>query len=357
MGADMALILWLLTALVPCLIGMGALRILYGSQAAQDTAIADCALTGGMIVIGLAEAAHLGAVILGWSFSRSVLFFEIAIVVVFLAAVLVVLWNWKRSGAFSGRKKEICMLQCRRKGARLPWLAFGLLLIGQLIYVITRQGVYVDGDMTLETVGSFLESDQVYQINPMTGRTYTLGMPLRLKILCLPTLYGALCSLFGVEAEMLVYGMIPSFVLVAGYIAYGTVAKNLFPEDIGKRGLFMMLAALLLTAGDYMYGMDGFGVLHSGFRGVAIRGVVLLPYVFGLMLRKKYKLVLLCILAEACMVWTLYGMGACVLVSVGMFSTELILRFFVRGRRNRAAAICKEQVKHGEEAGYVGDAE
>ena len=33
---------------------------------------------------------------------------------------------------------------------------------------------------------------------------------------------------------------------------------------------------------------------------------------------KKWILALLCVIAEACLVWTLYGMGACLFVIVGM---------------------------------------
>ena len=87
----MAFGFWLLAALVPCLIGMGALRVLYRGQALQEMTLADGMLTGGMICIGLAEAAHLGAVVLGWSFSRCVLLFGVATAVVTLFAIGVLL--------------------------------------------------------------------------------------------------------------------------------------------------------------------------------------------------------------------------------------------------------------------------
>lgn len=58
-----------------------------------------------------------------------------------------------------------------------------------------------------------------------------------------------------------------------------------------------------------MYGLEGFGLLHGGFQGVTIRNAVLMPYLFGLCLRRKWKLAILAILAESCLVWTLYGAG------------------------------------------------
>ena len=323
----MALVFWLLAALVPYLIGMGTLRVLYRGRALQEMTFADKVLTGGMICIGLAETAHLGAVVLGWSFSRCVLLFGIAVIFVTLGAVSI-----EMAGLLLDRKKGISRNRNPRnltgkKGelsAYLPMGIFVLLIVCQLTVIWNGQAVYADGDMTLETVVSFLRSDALYEINPMTGSSYVLGIPSRLKILCLPSLYGALCSIFALEPATLVMKMIPVLVLVGSYLAYYTLARYFFPKNVWKRGVFLAIAALLIGAGDYLYGMDGFGLLHSGFRGVSIRGTVLLPYLFGLLLRRKYRLVPFCILAEACIVWTLYGIGVCAVVTGGMLAVMAI---------------------------------
>ena len=81
----------------------------------------------------------------------------------------------------------------------------------------------------------------------------------------------------------------------------------------------MLFVAAVFCVGDYMYGMDGFGILYSGFRGVTIRNVVLLPYTFAAVLRRNWKLAALCVLGEACIVWTFYGMGTCLLAVSGGF--------------------------------------
>ena len=44
--------------------------------------------------------------------------------------------------------------------------------------------------------------------------------------------------------------------------------------------------------------------------------MVLLPYLLSCLMDRKYTGVILCILAEACIVWTLYGAGVCLLVTV-----------------------------------------
>lgn len=351
----MALFLWLLMALVPLCLGKGALRILYGNQPTGGYSPADWMLTGGIICIGLAEVVHLGACIIGWSFSGCIKMFGIAVVICLVMALVIEMITGQRikkdtlSHKKSHRKKE----QERVKKAlepgitgqqRLVYILFGIVVLLQLVYVVSGQGVYMDGDMTLETVNSFLAEDAVYQVNPLTGNPYTTGIPLRLEILCLPTFYAMLCRMFGLSVEVVVLEIVPAFVLLGSYLAYSTVAKKLFPKNAVKRGIFLLMVSLLYVVGDYLQSMDGFGMLHSGYRGVFIRGAVLVPYTFGLLLRKRYKLVVLCILAEACIVWTLYGMGACLLVTVGM----LCVCFGMKWYADR---------KGGEEDSYVGTPE
>lgn len=342
----MALLLWLFMALVPFILGKGALCILYGNQPIQEMNPADSVLTGGIIMIGLAEMAHLGACLLGRSFSDCVIFFAIGMGICLLAAVALLLVKRNkdkknhvllRRKAREQTKKALAAGYTKKQQA--IWTVFGIIVIVQLISVVTMQSVYLDGDMTLETVNSFLASDEIYQVNPMTGKAYTVGIPFRLKILCLPTFYAILCQMFELDAGTVVLSVIPAFVLLGSYLAYSALGKRLFPEDAAKRGLFLVLVALLFSAGDYMFGMDGFGVLHSGFRGVTIRAAILIPYTLGLMLRKKYKLVLLCILAEACIVWTLYGLGACVAIAFGLLCVQYALARYAKRKAGKEGTI------------------
>lgn len=335
----MALFLWLFMALVPYVLGKCAVRILYGNQPTQEITAADYVLVGGMMIIGLAEAAHLGACLLGWSFSDCVKLFAIGVAVCLIGALVLELVQRKmRKNA--GRNSVL--QQRRAEQERLLSFVFGVLVVVPIVQIYAMGNVYVDGDMTLETVNSFLATDAIYQVNPMTGVPYTLGIPLRMKILCLPTFYAILSELFGLSTELLVWSMVPLFVLLGSYLAYSTVAKVLFPENAMKRGVFMTAVALLFTFGDYMYGIDGFGVMHSGFRGVTIRAAILIPYTFGLMLRKKYKLVVLCILAEACIVWTFYGLGACAAVAVGILVVTVVLRQLEKRLGRGEDDLCKK---------------
>ncbi len=272
-----------------------------------------------VLLIGAAEAAHLFGTFLHNPFSRCVPVFLILALIslLLLAGITVLLWRKGELKTGVGVEKS--------RADKLLLLVFLALVLLQVAYVITGQSIYRQGDMTVETVGSFLQNDMIYQVNPLTGRAYEGGIPTRLKLLGLPTMYGVFCSIFHVAPEIFVWRVASVITLVGCYGAYFCVAKSLFPENRCKQRLFLVIVALLLWAGNYELGVDGFNVLSSGWRGVALRNGVLIPYTVSLCLRKKYLHALLCVAAEACIVWTLYGLGACLAVIVGMALTEFLM--------------------------------
>lgn len=203
------------------------------------------------------------------------------------------------------------------------YAVFGLMILSQFVFICMGDTNYRQGDMTLETVGSFLATDALYQVNPMTGMPYTQGIPSRLKILCLPTLYASLSGLTGLSPMTVVWKVIPVVTLVSSYTAFALVSVSLFPKtEEGayrkKRACFMTIVSLLMWVGAYQSGMDGFQLLCGGWMGVTIRNLVLLPWLLSLCLRRKWLLAVLCIPAEACIVWTLYGCGVCLPFLLGM---------------------------------------
>ncbi len=334
-------------------LGTGVLGVLYGGQSRRFY-MADRLIVGLAAEIGLAEAVHLAAVFGGLSFSGAVCRFEVGIAALLSVSAGVWLWLERKHAAEKHGKKEARKLRARRSREKnrvtgqgneeiTPlvaglYLVLLLMVIYQITTITSGECVYRAGDMTAETVESFLSTDGVYQVNPLTGRPYEIGVPLRIQVLCLPTLYGILCRIFGLPVTTMVWKLVPLHVLLMSYSAFDTIGRALFAEDKkGKRRerqarlLFMTLVAVILCMGDYLYGMDGFGLLYCGYRGVTIRGAVLLPYVFGLALRRKWRLSAACILAEACLVWTLYGMGACLAVTLGM----AVLRIWQRQRGRR----------------------
>ena len=322
------LLLFTCMIILPVILGHGVLKGLY-IRRVQKTYMAEKMIVGWLVVIGLAQAAHLAAVFLGWSFSQAVKVFAIAVLAFAVFAGGIWLWSARKTMGAERKlprrntQKAIFEVTPFRFGLLL---VFGLLVIWQIVTLVSKDAVYRTGDMMVETVESFLETDRVYAINPLTGRAYESGIPLRIKILGLPTLYGALCSLFQLSGVDLVWRYIPLMVLFLSYLAFWLIGKVLFDSEreFDKRLLFMVLVALLFCVGDYMHGMDGFGILHCGFQGSVIRNVVFIPYAFALALRRRWRPAVLVILAEGCIAWTLYGLGMSLVVLLGMAAINRI---------------------------------
>lgn len=290
---------------------------------------ADALPTGELILTGLTVTAHLAAVFTGQSFSRCRIMFSVILGAALLFAVglcffcLIRDFTGKahKNGKKEHREDPSAVKEIKKPDSveRILMGIFLVLALAQLVYLLWNAGVYTQGDMTLETVGSFLQTDSVYGVNPMTGQAYTAGIPSRLKILCLPTLYGFFSSLSGLAPDIVVTTAVPVWIFVSSYAAFFCVGKSLFPENGKKRGCFMITVAILMWTGGRLYGMDGFNLIYCGYRGVTIRNLVILPYLISLCLRRRWKQGILCVLAEACIVWTFYGLGACVLTAAGLF--------------------------------------
>lgn len=293
----------------------------------------DGLIAGELAVIGAAEISHLASVFLGHPFSDCAV-----IMPVLIAAMLIAAIGYRIARRHSGSVTERAEVIAEKETdwmKRFACIVAAALFAVQLLTVLSGNAVYRRGDMTVETVTSFLETDAVYSVNPLTGKAYTGGLPTRIEILCLPTLYGSICLMTGFSPRFVVWRLIPALTLCSSYLAFGLLARTLFPRDGRKRAYFIAGYALILCVGSYMYGMDGFGALFCGFRGVTIRNLVLVPWLFSLLLRKEWLAAALCIAAEACIVWTLYGLGVCAAVTVGMASAEVAVRLF-KGRREAA---------------------
>ncbi len=289
----------------------------------------DFLIAGEIVIIGLAAAAHLTAVVLGWSFSRCVLFFAGLVCAALVGGAGVLSVGRIRSGKpfFPGKGDKPALRKPGRTEGCL-YAVSALIFLTQLIFICMGDTNYREGDMTVETVGSFLAADALYQVNPMTGFPYTQGIPSRLKILCLPTLYASLSRLTGLSPAIVVWKVIPVITLVSSYAAFTLLSVSLFPETDRdayreKRACFMTVVSLLMWVGAYQPGMDGFQLLCGGWMGVTIRNLVLLPWLLSLCLRRKWIYAALCIPAEACIVWTLYGCGVCLLFLLCMGTIQV----------------------------------
>ncbi len=345
--------IWILAA--PLFLGQGALWLArmggkavgravgvgpYAGGKAERPGLGDVLAVGICIEVGLACAAHLCGVFLGFSLDGVTAIWGVAVLAVclmsggaFLVRRLRLRKDKFQRKAYEKEKLRKAMTREEYSGLQ-QWLCilFALSAILQVVLIATGQTAVRDGDMTVETVQAFLRENGIYRSNPLTGRPYGLGQPLRLKILCLPTLYAVLCRLSGAAPLQLVERMAPAALLAASYCVYARLGDLLFYGDRTKKWIFMAFVNLMVWLGGSLPVLDGFQLLHCGWQGTAVRAGILVPYTIDSCLRGKWHRALLCILAEACLVWTLYGLGVCFFITA-LFGAIHLGRGLKRKRR------------------------
>lgn len=316
----MIILLWLLLAVVPWLIGAGILTVL-DRKSSRVICMTDAWILGGLCCIGVAEVLHLLGTFGHMSLSRLLLLWHVALAV--LCAVSLALT------AVTCRKHRERFRILPEKGGSfvLPGI-FLLTVLLQAVYVYCMPAIAVPGDITVETLCSFQASDGIYLVNPLSGQAYAQGMSLGHRILGLPTLYTLLSASFHVDGALFVQNLMPVVVLTGTYMAYYRIARLLFGNDMRKKYLFLTVVALIFWCGEGTGWLDGYAALHGAWLGTSVRNLVLLPYALSLGLEKDlghtWPGMLLCVLAEACICRTFNGLGICLLLLAVMSALDRI---------------------------------
>ena len=318
----MIYLLWSCMFLFTYVCGRGFLLVA-DKRKKKESGYIDAILTGVLIGIGACEAAYLTALFLKWRFAECMRLMRILFALLFVLGLAVCLWD-------RARQKRVPVKLYKEDGSNRTSYYLGfitlVIIVIQFVIIQVNEHVYLDGDMTVETVNTLLYTDRISGIDPLTGNEIENGVPLRIQILCIPALYAFLTETFHMSTIEVVWQGIPAFILLCSYLAFWEIAKIFFPENNIRRNLFMLLIAFLMTVGDYKLGMDGFLLLQSGFRPTAVRALVILPFAVSALFRKRWLLTCMCVIAEACITWTLYGAGVCLLVSVGILIVEKVLK-------------------------------
>lgn len=269
--------------------------------------VPDKVIESSLIVIGMAEAAHLTALFLKLPFGVCSTLF---------AALLMLGILWKTGMIFLRLKRGEHLVGQEGMSLNKLWKTYpgwiilpGLIIVLQMVWYYWIQEPYIKADITGEIVQTMLAADSIYEINPLTGQAFSAGMPMRLKILVLPTIFASVCKWTGIPAVTVCYSVVPGIVLLLSYTVYLGWAEYLFPQEEKKRVLFLLFTVLVYQFGAYSRPMDSFLLFFGGFQGEAFRTGIILPYALLCCLRRKWKGVLLCLLAEICVVWTFYGLG------------------------------------------------
>lgn len=187
----------------------------------------DAWIVGGICCVGVAQALHLLGAFGHMALSRLTLLWHVSLVILCALALVLVLAAWR------GHRERFQILPQKGGNFALPGI-FLLMVLIQVVYIYCMPAITVPGDITVETLRSFQTTDSVYQVNPLTGQAYTLGMSMRYRILGLPTLYTILSVSFSVDGALLVQNLIPVVVLAASYMVYYRLARLFFGDDLRK---------------------------------------------------------------------------------------------------------------------------
>ena len=135
----------------------------------------DILIGGSLIIIGLTEVAHLAGCLLGWSFLTvtDLLLAEVGIVL--LAAILLsVISRQTRKRATAGKNDPVADQNsgtdtAKEKSTQILTGILAFLILLQILRILTGNRMWLTGDMTVETVNTFLRENAVYTVNPLTG--------------------------------------------------------------------------------------------------------------------------------------------------------------------------------------------
>lgn len=297
---------------LPMLFGLGTSIWINYKNIDKSVNLWECYLLGLIGCMGMFEIAHLAGVFLEIELSGCGTIVCIGLgAIAIVSAICVVV---KRPVPAGIKLKK-------QNGIWIPGILFLLLMGMQIYYVLSVPMAFTSGDIMQETVCSFLSENKIYGVSPLTGNVYG-GAPLRYKILCLPTVYALLSRWGGVTPDIILDQMIPVLVICFAYMAYYLLSGSLLGEDADdaeKRLWFMVIVAAIFFLCEKNVCAEGYGILHASHMGTTMRNSVFVPLVLYAALKRKWVLVIGCVLAEACICWTFWGFGVCVVVAAGVF--------------------------------------
>lgn len=279
-------------------------------------------------ILGAAEAINLLALAKHMQVDKASKLFLVAFILVSVAFIVILTILVKKD--FSSIKAQVNDIKSNKLSIFI-YICFIAMVIFQIIFHYHLCKPYIAGDITGETVTTFIRSNEFHTINPMTGLPYTEGIPNRLKILCIPSLYAFISSLTGINPYTLCYRLAPAFIVPVAYLVYSLYAKYLFGKDTLKKPAFMLIISFVLFLGFIGTITETRFLMTQAWSPEAIRNTIILPFIIISLFNKKWWDVVICILAEAVLCWTLYGLG----YGVVLTALYLIVSFVYKTYRKK----------------------
>ena len=272
-------------------------------------------MTSLWVLLGCAEVAHLVTIMTNRSLQTYTTLCSVLILAGLFAYIGIFVFGYRR-------QKNMCNIKWKLAGS--PYMVVFAVLAGITTYHFWKGYIPDLQDAVYEIVIGNLETGSIMTTHPFLGSEAGQTMPMRFQILGLSSLYSALITLSQQSQYMIMCKAVPLAVWCLGIMLYWAFAHKLFPENIHKRWLFVSLVSFLYLATSGSQGMAGYRLFYAGFSGETIRTILLMPYTLYVCWQKKWLLAMLAVLVEACLVWTTYGVGYCLLIAVCMFAVHLL---------------------------------
>lgn len=150
------------------------------------------------------------------------------------------------------------------------------------IFVICIVKPDITYDFSVETVNTTLNTDLIYEHNPLTGGVYEYGMSLSGKVVTLPLLYAYLTRLFGCSASYLVYRGMSIWSLFLSFMGFSLWPLILFVKNEKralKTAIFLVGVGLLNLSSLFSSECIFSNVIYKGFAGETLVFAVVEPYI------------------------------------------------------------------------------
>ncbi len=270
-------------------------------------------ISGLMIIWGFAEGSYLYALAAGGGLAvYEKLLIPAMVVGAVLAFVLCFLYSRLHNRL---RKERTAAGQTEKFLFRGGAYCLLVLAVAAAAVFVHFTGSYVVdlSDAVYEMAVNTAQTGVLAGQHPFTGE-FTGSIPMRLKILGLYALYAAIMDKTGLSAYTLMGQIVPALVWLTHMGIMISLGRTLLRGRERYLWLFVSLTAVIDLATAHVEGMIGYRLFYEGFSGETIRAAVLLPFCVLCCCRRRWLPALLCVAAEATLVWTTYGLGYCILI-------------------------------------------
>lgn len=306
---------------IPYIIGNTLWKMIMNSK--EEKNLGEDYLLGLFWCLLMGEGVHVIAIFRQWRVEHYIVCYTGLINILLVLVIfyqLYLLYQKKKQNRLMNIKKRISFYHMNNPGFTkkyLEVLGYSLFIGGLIIFIMYSQPDE-RFDLLLEQVNTMLYTGEFWEINPVTGRSYEVGVPMRIKILGFPSILAMIVDSFGLSPMEVIRIVIPISTLLTAYLVIYQWALYFLK---GKRKYifwFLTGSTILIIFGSYASFMPSYGLLYRGYHPEVIAQWILYPMIILEALQKNYKYVGLACMVEIGLVWTFYGLG------MGMFFSVVI---------------------------------